>query len=652
MGAYLRPAALRGGSARSRAGAPAARDRGWSWRARPTTTRRASGRLPDEDVLDVTAIGGLRGTSREIHGGWWIGALTTWTDLVETPLPPLFDGLKRPRSPIGGLQIQARGDDRRQRLQRVARPPTACPNLLALDAEVELGVRARRAARADRRVRRSATGAPRGSPTSWSRASFVPAPLPGTTGSVDVREARLAGLPRDLDRDGRRGRRGRRRRADRARPRRGRCLLGGRAAAARRSRRRSRAGAATRRDRRARARRSTSRSSSPIDDVRGTAAYRRDAALDRVRRALERALAATCLREHRRAHDRRSSSTVNGSATRSTSTRCGRLSDVLRDDLGLTGTKVGCEAGDCGACTVRLDGRQAVLVPRPGGARPPAREITTVEGLAGADGSPSDLQAAFLAHGAAQCGICTPGMLMAADTLLRREPRRRRRGDPRRHRRRAVPLHRLREDRRGDRGDAGRAARRPRERRERRPLAPRRGADRPGAAVGARIAKVDGLPRVLGTARYGADHRPEGVARASAPSARRTRGRDSRSAISGRCALATRGSSTSSPPPTCPARTATASTPTGKDQPALADGMVRHRGEAVLALVGDERTIARDRRPRGARSPGTRSSRSADLDAGPRRRRPAAPRPRQGNVLIRGRLATRRRRCRARRHRP
>jgi len=102
-----------------------------------------------------------------------------------------------------------------------------------------------------------------------------------------------------------------------------------------------------------------------------------------------------------------------------------RLSEVLRDDLGLTGTKVGCDAGDCGACTVRLDGDAvcACMVPlgQVGG-----RDVATVEGLAGngTDHGADDLaglapiQAAFVGHGGAQCGICTPGMLMAADALL------------------------------------------------------------------------------------------------------------------------------------------------------------------------------------------------------------------------------------------
>ena len=97
-----------------------------------------------------------------------------------------------------------------------------------------------------------------------------------------------------------------------------------------------------------------------------------------------------------------------------------RLADVLRDTLGLTGTKIGCNAGDCGACTVLLDGRQVCACLTPLG-QAEGRSVTTVEGLA-RSGKLNALQTAFHKHGAAQCGICTPGMLMAATDTLRRHP--------------------------------------------------------------------------------------------------------------------------------------------------------------------------------------------------------------------------------------
>lgn len=96
-----------------------------------------------------------------------------------------------------------------------------------------------------------------------------------------------------------------------------------------------------------------------------------------------------------------------------------RLSEVLREEAGLTGTKVGCDAGDCGACTVLLDGAPVCACLTPA-ARVAGRSVLTVEGLAGAGFG--RLQDAFLAQGAAQCGICTPGMLMSAAALLSRDP--------------------------------------------------------------------------------------------------------------------------------------------------------------------------------------------------------------------------------------
>jgi len=97
-----------------------------------------------------------------------------------------------------------------------------------------------------------------------------------------------------------------------------------------------------------------------------------------------------------------------------------RLLDVLREDLHLTGTKEGCGEGECGSCSVRMDGElvNSCLVPvlQARGSR-----VETVEGL-DRDGGLHPLQQAFLACGGAQCGICTPGMLMAASHLLERNP--------------------------------------------------------------------------------------------------------------------------------------------------------------------------------------------------------------------------------------
>jgi aldehyde oxidoreductase len=97
-----------------------------------------------------------------------------------------------------------------------------------------------------------------------------------------------------------------------------------------------------------------------------------------------------------------------------------RLADLLRDTLGLTGTKIGCNAGDCGACTVLLDGRQVCACLVPAG-RINGCTVVTVEGLS-RNSTLNALQDAFLHHGAVQCGFCTPGMLTAASDLLARDP--------------------------------------------------------------------------------------------------------------------------------------------------------------------------------------------------------------------------------------
>jgi aldehyde oxidoreductase len=247
-----------------------------------------------------------------------------------------------------------------------------------------------------------------------------------------------------------------------------------------------------------------------------------------------------------------------------------RLASALREDLGLTGTKVGCDAGDCGACTVLLDGRQACSCLVAMG-QVEGRRVETVESLGDGNGTLGALQQSFLAHGAAQCGICTPGMLMAAQELLRTTPR---------------PCRAEVEDALGGvlcrcTGygkivDAVMAAASP--------VALVKTAA--GAAVGARLARVDGVAKVAGRDMFGADGIP-----ADALWLRVVRSPHARARfVLGDLAPLRR-------------RLAAVLTaadvpfngfgiyPDIKDQPVLADGEVRYRGEAVVALVGDRETV-------------------------------------------------------------
>jgi CO/xanthine dehydrogenase Mo-binding subunit/aerobic-type carbon monoxide dehydrogenase small subunit (CoxS/CutS family) len=264
--------------------------------------------------------------------------------------------------------------------------------------------------------------------------------------------------------------------------------------------------------------------------------------------------------------------TVNGRRVRVEAAPIKRLSAVLRDDLGLTGTKVGCNAGDCGACTVLLDGAQtcACLVPL---GQVAGRRVVTVEGLA-RDGALAGLQRAFHRHGAAQCGICTPGMLIAASALLARDP---------------APAAGAIMDALG--GVLCRCTGYQKIVEAILDLAGAAAADGPpvGAAVGARLAKVDGVAKLTGAERYGADAVPVDalwlkVVRSPHASARFTLG--DMAPLRARNPGLLRVLSAADVP-----HNRFGIYPHLKDQPVLADRIVRFRGEAVVALLGERAAL-------------------------------------------------------------
>ncbi len=265
--------------------------------------------------------------------------------------------------------------------------------------------------------------------------------------------------------------------------------------------------------------------------------------------------------------------TLNGAAAELRSPPLTRLAHALRDELGLTGAKIGCDAGDCGACTVLLDGAQvcACLVPV---GQVAGREVTTVEGLA-RDGALSALQQAFQRHGAAQCGICSPGMLMAASSLLAANNN---------------PDERAVMDAIGgvlcrctgyrkiiaailDHAGSGLGEAPP-----------------AGEAVGARMAKTDGIAKLDGTEKYGDDTAPENALWLRAVRSPHARAKFSLGDLSGLRARYP-GLVKVFTGRDVPGSNAFGIYPTGKDQPVLAIGETRFRGEAVLALVGDKTSI-------------------------------------------------------------
>ena len=108
---------------------------------------------------------------------------------------------------------------------------------------------------------------------------------------------------------------------------------------------------------------------------------------------------------------------LNGSAVSIDAPANITLLSLVRDNFGLTGTKMGCEVGECGACSVLVDGKVVnscmLLAPQVNG-----RSITTIEGIHDPNGEPNDLQRSLVENGAVQCGYCTPGMVMAGEALL------------------------------------------------------------------------------------------------------------------------------------------------------------------------------------------------------------------------------------------
>ena len=265
---------------------------------------------------------------------------------------------------------------------------------------------------------------------------------------------------------------------------------------------------------------------------------------------------------------------LNGQGCSIASNPVTRTSDVLREELGLTGTKVGCDAGDCGACTILIDGEQRFACLTAAG-QLEGCDVQTVEGLA-KDGKLSPLQQAFHRYGAAQCGICTPGMLMAAQSLLNVKPN---------------PSREEVEDALG--GVLCRCT----------------GYSKIVAAVleasgtetqelpadadsgfGSRTRKVDGEPKLLGTEIYGADTAPDDslwMRVVRSPHPRATFVLPSPEKIieehPGLMRILTWQD--------VPGNNGFGIYPHIKDQPVLAKDQVRYRGEAVAALIGDRKSI-------------------------------------------------------------
>ena len=248
-----------------------------------------------------------------------------------------------------------------------------------------------------------------------------------------------------------------------------------------------------------------------------------------------------------------------------------RLSEVLRRHLGHMGTKSGCDAGDCGACTVLIDGETACacLVPA---AQADGARIVTIEGIGANTAKGEALQQAFLSRGAAQCGICTPGMLVAAAALLEHDP---------------APSREAIADALGGVlcrctgyakiidavADAAAG------------IITRHESPEQGHAVGSAIVRLDGGPKVGGSERFGADGVPPDALWVRAVRSPHHRAAFRLGDLEG-YAAAHPGILRILTASDIPGRNVFGVIPPFADQPVFAEGEVRFRGEAIAAVVG------------------------------------------------------------------